>query len=184
MVGFLIFLAVVALLVMWIVGLYNRLVALRNRIENAWSQIDVQLKRRVDLIPNLVETVKGYAKHERETFERVIQARSALVNAGSDVKAQAQADSMLTGALKSLFALAEAYPDLKANQNFTMLQEELAGTESKIAYSRQFYNDAVLQYDNGLEMFPTNILAGMFGFQPKPYFEAPAPDREPVKVQF
>jgi LemA protein len=184
MIGVGIFLAIVAILVFWVIGMYNRLVSLRNRIENAWSQIDVQLKRRIDLIPNLVETVKGYAKHEKETFERVIQARSALVNAGGDVKAQAQADSMLTGALKSLFAVAEAYPELKANQNFMMLQEELTGTESKIAYARQFYNDSVLQYDNGLEMFPTNILAGMFGFQPKPYFEAPAGEREPVKVQF
>jgi LemA protein len=186
MIGLWIFLAIVAILVFWVVGMYNRLVQLRNRIENAWSQIDVQLKRRVDLIPNLVETVKGYARHEKETFERVIQARSALVNASGsgDVKATAQADNMLTGALKSLFALAEAYPELKANQNFMMLQEELTGTESKIAYARQFYNDTVLQYDNGLEMFPTNILAGMFGFQPKPYFETPAGEREPVKVQF
>jgi LemA protein len=181
---FLVFLGVIAILIFWVIGMYNRLVALRNRIENAWSQIDVQLKRRVDLIPNLVETVKGYAKHEKETLERVVQARSMLVNSAGDVKAQAQADSMLTGALKSLFALAESYPDLKANQNFMMLQEELSGTEGKIAYARQFYNDSVLEYDNGLEMFPTNILAGMFGFQPKPYFEAPAADREPVKVQF
>ena len=184
MIGVWLFLAVVAILVFWLIGMYNRLVVLRNRIENAWSQIDVQLKRRVDLIPNLVETVKGYAKHEKETFERVIQARSALVNASGDVKAQAQADNVLTGALRSLFALAEAYPELKANQNFMMLQEELTGTESKIAYARQFYNDSVMAYDNGLEMFPTNILAGMFGFQPKPYSEAPADQREPVKVQF
>jgi len=184
MIGVLIFLGLIAAIAFWFIGMYNRLVALKNRIENALSQIDVQLKRRVDLIPNLVETVKGYAAHEKETFERVIQARSALVNAGSNVAAQAQADNMLSGALKSLFAVAEAYPELKANQNFLMLQEELSGTESKIAYSRQFYNDSVLQYDNALEMFPTNILAGMFGFQPKPYFEAPATDREPVKVKF
>jgi LemA protein len=184
MIGVLIFLGLVAAIAFWFIGMYNRLVALRNRIENAWSQIDVQLKRRVDLIPNLVETVKGYASHEKEAFERVIQARSALMNAGNNVTAQAAADNMLTGALKSVFALAEAYPELKANQNFLMLQEELSGTEGKIAYSRQFYNDTVLQYDNSLEMFPTNILAGMFGFQPKPYFETPAGDREPVKVQF
>jgi LemA protein len=180
----LIFLGVIAVIAFWFIGMYNRLVSLRNRIENAWSQIDVQLKRRVDLIPNLVETVKGYAAHEKEAFERVIQARSALMNAGSNVTAQAQADNMLSGALKSLFAVAEAYPELKANQNFLMLQEELSGTEGKIAYSRQFYNDSVLQYDNAIEMFPTNILAGMFGFQPKPYFEAPATDREPVAVKF
>ena len=184
MAGFLIFLAVVAVLIVWVIGMYNRLVVMRNRIENAWSQIDVQLKRRFDLIPNLVETVKGYAKHERTVFENVTQARTAFLNAGPDIKAQAQADAMLTGALKSLFAVAEAYPDLKANQNFLLLQEELSGTESKIAYARQFYNDSVLQYDNGLEMFPTNLLAGMFGFQPKPYFEAPAVEREAVKVQF
>ena len=184
MIGFLVFLGLIAAIAFWFIGMYNRLVALRNRIENAWSQIDVQLKRRIDLIPNLIETVKGYAAHEKETFERVIQARSAMVNAGSNVTAQAQADNMMTGALKSLFAVAEAYPELKANQNFMMLQEELSGTEGKIAYSRQFYNDTVLQYDNAIEMFPTNILAGMFSFQPKPYFEAPAADREPVKVKF
>jgi LemA protein len=184
MLGLLIFLGIIVLLVFILVGLYNRLVTLRNRAENAWSQIDVQLKRRIDLIPNLVETVKGYARHEKETLERVIQARSALVNAGGNVQAQAQADNLLTGALRSLFAVAEAYPDLKANQNFMMLQEELSGTESKIAYARQFYNDTVLQYDNALEMFPTNVLGGMFGFQPRAYFEAPAADREPVKVQF
>ena len=173
----------VVILIFAVVGIYNRLVTLRNRVDNAWSQIDVQLKRRYDLIPNLVETVKGYAAHERETFEAVIQARSAAMSAQGPA-AQGQAENVLTGALKSLFALAEAYPDLKANQNFLMLQEELSGTESKIAYARQFYNDSVLQYDNSLEMFPTNILAGMFGFQPKPYFEAPAVDREPVKVKF
>jgi len=184
MIGFLIFLGLIAAIAFWFIGMYNRLVALRNRIENAWSQIDVQLKRRIDLIPNLIETVKGYAAHEKATFERVIQARSAMVNAGSNVTAQAQADNMMTGALKSLFAVAEAYPELKANQNFMMLQEELSGTEGKIAYSRQFYNDTVLQYDNAIEMFPTNILAGMFSFQPKPYFEAPAADREPVQVKF
>lgn len=184
MIGVLVFLGLIAAIAFWFIGMYNRLVALRNRIENAWSQIDVQLKRRIDLIPNLVETVKGYAAHEKETFERVIQARSAMVNAGSNVTAQAQADNLMTGALKSLFAVAEAYPELKANQNFMMLQEELSGTEGKIAYSRQFYNDTVLQYDNAIEMFPTNILAGMFSFQPKPYFEAPAAEREPVKVKF
>lgn len=184
MIGFLVFIGIVAILIFWIVGMYNRLVVLRNRIDNAWSQIDVQLKRRIDLIPNLVETVKGYAAHEKETFDRVTQARAAMVNAGSDVKAQAQADAMLTGALKSLFAVAEAYPELKANQNFMMLQEELSGTESKIAYARQFYNDSVLQYDNAIEMFPTNIMASMFNFQARPYFEAPESDREPVKVKF
>lgn len=180
----LILLAVLAVLAFVVIGIYNRLVALRNRIENAWAQIDVQLKRRIDLIPNLVETVKGYATHEKETFQRVIEARSALVNAGGNVTASAQADSMLTGALKSLFAVAEAYPDLKANQNFLMLQEELSGTEGKIAYARQFYNDSVLQYDNAIESFPNNILAGMFRFLPKPYFEAPEADRAVPQVKF
>jgi LemA protein len=128
--------------------------------------------------------VKGYATHEKETFQRVIEARSALVNAGGNVTASAQADSMLSGALKSLFAVAEAYPDLKANQNFLMLQEELSGTEGKIAYARQFYNDSVLQYDNAIESFPSNILAGMFRFLPKPYFETPDADRAVPQVKF
>lgn len=175
-------LAVVTALV--VIGIYNSLVTQRNRIENALSQIDVQLKRRADLIPNLVETVKGYAAHEKETLERVIAARNMLMGAGGNVQAQAQADNMLTGALKSVFALAESYPDLKANQNFLMLQEELTGTEGKVAYARQFYNDSVLQYDNALGVFPSNVIAGMFQFQPKPYFEAPASDREPVRVKF
>lgn len=167
-----------------VIGIYNNLVTLRNRIENAFSQIDVQLKRRADLIPNLVETVKGYAGHEKETLERVIQARNQLMQASGNVQAQAQADNLLTGALKSVFALAESYPDLKANQNFLMLQEELTGTESKVAYARQFYNDSVLQYDNALGVFPSNIIAGMFSFQPKPYFETPAGDREAPQVKF
>lgn len=174
--------AILAALV--VIGIYNSLVTLRNRIENAFSQIDVQLKRRADLIPNLVETVKGYAGHEKETLERVIAARNALVNAGGNVQEQAKADNMLTGALKSVFALAESYPDLKANQNFLLMQEELTGTESKVAYARQFYNDSVLQYDNALGVFPSNIVAGMFQFQPKPYFEAPTTDREAVRVKF
>ncbi len=176
-------LLLVLLVVVAFIGIYNRLVVLRNRVDNAWSQIDVQLKRRYDLIPNLVETVKGYAAHESQTLQRVTEARNMAINA-TGVREQGQAENMLTGALKSLFAVAEAYPELKANQNFMMLQEELSGTESKIAYARQFYNDSVLQYDNALEMFPTNIMASMFNFQPKPYFEAPAADREPVKVSF
>lgn len=180
----LILLGLLVVVGMAVIGIYNNLVTQRNRIENAFSQIDVQLKRRADLIPNLVETVKGYAAHEKETLERVIQARNQLVQAGGNVAAQAQADNLLTGALKSVFALAESYPDLKANQNFMMLQEELTGTESKVAYARQFYNDSVLQYDNALGVFPSNIIAGMFSFQPKPYFETPAADREPVKVKF
>ena len=170
-------------IVLWGVAVYNGLVGRRNTVKESWAQIDVQLKRRYDLIPNIVETVKGYAKHERETFENVTKARNMAMNA-SGVADKAQAENMLTGALKSLFAVAEAYPELKANQNFMMLQEELSGTESKIAYARQFYNDSVLQYDNAIEMFPTNIMASMFSFQPRPYFEAPTADREPVKVKF
>ena len=178
-----IIIGVVVLLVIFVVAAYNRLVALRNRIDAAWSQIDVQLKRRYDLIPNLVETVKGYAAHERETLEAVVRARQQAVDA-TGIENQAQAENMLTQALRQLFAVAEAYPDLKANQNFLALQEELTGTESRIAFSRQFYNEQVLAYDNAIEQFPTNILAGMFGFKDKPYFEAEAAARENVRVDF
>lgn len=176
-------LAVVAALVLYVIAIYNRLVVLRNRIENAWAQIDVQLRRRYDLIPNLVETVKGYAAHEREVFERVTEARTRAIAAGS-VAQQAQAENMLTQALRSLFAVAEAYPALRANENFAKLQEELSETESKIAFSRQFYNDTVLQYDNMREAFPSNVVARMAGFGGKEYFEAETVSREPVKVQF
>jgi LemA protein len=179
----LIFLVIVVVIAAWVVAIYNGLVVLRNRFENAWSQIDVQLKRRTDLIPNLLETVKGYAAHEKEVFTKVTEARSALINA-QGVQDQAQANNMLTGALKTLFAVAEAYPELKANQNFMMLQEELSGTESKIAYARQFYNDTVLKYDNKREKFPSNIIANLFGFKDREYFEVAEPDREPVKVDF
>ncbi len=178
-----VFLIVVVVIAAWVVAIYNGLVVLRNRIENAWSQIDVQLKRRTDLIPNLIETVKGYAGHEKEVFTKVTEARSALVNA-QGVQDQAQANNMLTGALKTLFAVAEAYPELKANQNFMMLQEELSGTESKIAYARQFYNDTVLKYDNKREKFPSNVVANLFGFKDREYFEGNETDREPVKVDF
>jgi LemA protein len=176
-------LVIVVILVAIMIGMFNRLVVLRNRFENAWSQIDVQLKRRADLIPNLVETVKGYATHERGVFERVTEARSALMNA-KGVKEQGDANNMLTGALKSLFAVAENYPDLKANQNFMMLQEELSGTESKIAYARQFYNDTILKYDTMREQFPSSIVAAMFGFKDHEYFAAEETAREPVKVKF
>jgi LemA protein len=179
----LIVLAIIIVIVGWLILAYNRLVVLRNRIENAWSQIDVQLKRRADLIPNLVETVKGYASHEKEVFQRVTEARSALMKA-EGVRDQAEANNMLTGALKSLFAVAENYPELKANQNFMMLQEELSGTESKIAYARQFYNDSVLIYDNMREKFPSNIVAGMFGFAEREYFTVEEGERGPVRVDF
>ncbi|TDB38880.1 MAG: LemA family protein [Actinobacteria bacterium] len=166
-----------------VIGIYNRLVTLRNRVDNAWSQIDVQLRRRYDLIPNLVETVKGYASHEKETLERVIQARNSAMSA-QGVAAQGEAENLLSGTLKSLFALAESYPDLKANQNFLMLQEELSGTESKIAYARQFYNDSVMSYNTSTQTFPSNVLAGMFGFTLREYFEIEEAAKEPVKVQF
>jgi LemA protein len=165
------------------IGIYNGLVVKRNRVDNAWSQIDVQLRRRYDLIPNLVETVKGYAAHEKETLEKVIAARNAAMSA-EGVKAQGEAENMLTGTLRSLFAVAEAYPDLKANQNFLMLQEELTGTESKIAYARQFYNDSVMTYNTAQQVFPASLLAGMFGFTPREYFEIEEEAKEPVKVQF
>ncbi len=175
--------ALVVLAILFMIAMYNRFVSLRNRIDNAWHQIDVQLRRRYDLIPNLVETVKGYAAHERGTFEAVTEARAAAINAKT-VKEQAQAENMLTGALKSLFAVSEAYPDLKANQNFLLLQEELTGTEGKIAYSRQFYNDMVYEYNTAIQRFPANVMAGMFGFAAREYFEIEEAAREPVKVKF
>jgi len=175
--------AVIGVLALWVMLTYNRFVALRNRVKEALSDIDVQLKRRYDLIPNLVNTVKGYAAHEREVFERVTEARARAIAAGS-VAQQAQAENMLTQALRSLFAVAEAYPALRANENFAKLQEELSETESKIAFSRQFYNDTVLQYDNMREAFPSNVVARMAGFGGKEYFEAETVSREPVKVQF
>ena len=177
-------LIIIGAVVLMAIGMYNGLITLRNRCDNAWSQVDVQLRRRYDLIPNLVETVKGYAKHESGVFERVTQARAAAVNAQT-VKDQGQADNMLTGALKSLFAVAEAYPDLKANQNFLMLQEELAGTESKVAYARQFYNDVVMKFNMKQQVFPSNIIANMFGFKTKEYFQIEEEvAKGPVKVSF
>jgi LemA protein len=184
MAGIWIVLIIIAVLVFILVGLYNSLISLRNRADNAWAQVDVQLRRRYDLIPNLVETVKGYAKHEREVFQNVTEARAKAIDAGS-VKEQEQAENMLTGALKSLFAVVENYPDLKANQNFLMLQEELAGTEGKIAYARQFYNDSVMKFNMKQQVFPSNIIANMFNFKEKEYFEIEEPAaREPVKVEF
>jgi LemA protein len=184
MAGIWIVLIIIAVLVFVLVGLYNSLISLRNRADNAWAQVDVQLRRRYDLIPNLVETVKGYAKHEREVFQNVTEARAKAIDAGT-VKEQGQAENMLTGALKSLFAVVENYPDLKANQNFLMLQEELAGTEGKIAYARQFYNDSVMKFNMKQQVFPSNIIANMFNFKEKEYFEIEEPAaREPVKVEF
>jgi len=174
---------IILLLAVVFIWLYNSLVALRNRVKNAWSQIDVQLKRRTDLIPNLVETVKGYAQHEKGVFEEVTRARSNLMSADS-VKETQEANNMLTGALKSLFAVAENYPDLKANQNFLELQGQLAETEDKIAYSRQFYNDTVLMYNNKCQMFPSNIIASTFHFEESEFFEVEESGRAVPKVEF
>jgi LemA protein len=175
--------AIVVLLLLILVALYNRLVRLRNRTENAWSQVDVQLRKRYDLIPNLVETVKGYAAHERETFEEVTRARTAAQQAQS-VEQQAQAENVLTAALGRLFAVAEAYPQLRATENFQQLQAQLADVEQNIAISRQVYNDTVLSYDNALETVPTNVIAGMFNFRPRVYFETEDVTREAPRVQF
>jgi Uncharacterized conserved protein len=166
------------------VGIYNAIVSLRNRIDNAWSQIDVQLRKRFDLIPNLVETVKGYAAHEKETLEKVIQARGVGMQAQT-VEDSAKATNMMTSTLKTLFAVAEQYPNLKADQHFTKMMEELDGIESNIAYARQFYNDTVLSYNTRIQTFPGNIFAGWFKFITKQYFEIDEPEaRGPVKVQF
>lgn len=183
MIAIVIILVVVLLLVAWVVGIYNSLVSLRNKVRDQWAQIDVNLKRRADLIPNLVETVKGYAKHEEGTLQAVIEARNKVVAAPSKDD-EMSANNELTGALNKLFALAESYPDLKANQNFMDLQNSLKETEDKIAYSRQFYNDAVLKYSNKIEMFPSNIIAGMFHFEKEKFFEASEAEKENPKVQF
>ena len=174
----------VVLIALYLIMVYNGLVVSRNRIDNAWSQIDVQLRRRYDLIPNLVETVKGYATHEREVFERVTQARANAI-AANNVKDQGQAENMLTQALRSVFAVAENYPQLRASENFRHLQEELSGTESKISFARQFYNDTVLRYNNARQAFPSVIVANMFSFGPREYFEIEEEAaRKPVAVKF
>jgi LemA protein len=166
-----------------VVVIYNRLVRLRNRTDNAWSQVDVQLKRRYDLIPNLVETVKGYASHERETFEAVVQARAAAQEAGS-VEEQAEAENFLTGALRKLFALAEDYPDLRATENFQRLQEDLSETEDKIAVARQIYNDSTLTYNNAVQTVPSNLVAALFRFGTRAYFEVEDASRAAPEVDF
>jgi LemA protein len=179
----LILLGIVVVAAIALVAMYNGLVKMRNRIEAAWAQIDVQLKRRHDLIPNLVETVKGYAEHERTTLQAVVEARNRAMEAHGPVE-QAQAENQITGALRSLFALSEAYPDLKANQNFLNLQEELSGTEGRIAYARQYYNDSVYSYNTKIQQFPSSVLAGMFRFRPRQYFESDDEARGPVQIQF
>ena len=167
------------------VGIYNGLVTLKNQVKNAYSQIEVQLKRRHDLIPNLVESIKGYMAHESQTLENVIKARNIASNISPDAKIQSQNETMLSGALKSLFAVSENYPDLKANQNFLSLQEELTTTENKIAFARQFYNDSVMQYDTKKEIFPNNLIVSMFNFESFNMFEIQdAAERENVKISF
>jgi LemA protein len=194
--GWIVVLVIVAVVVFWAVGAYNRLISLRNKFRNAFAQIDVQLKRRYDLIPNLVETAKAYMKHERETLENVIKARNSAVTANaaasadpgsaSAIQGLVVAEGALSGALSRLFALAEAYPDLKANQNMMQLTEELTGTENKISFARQAFNDAVMSYNTSSQQFPTNVIAGMFSFAPAELLQATESDEErrSVKVQF
>lgn len=173
----------VVLIVFYVISVYNSLVSLKNKVEDQASQIDVELKRRFDLVPNLVETVKGYAKHEKGTLEEVIKARNSYVTA-NNLGDQLKADGELTNAISKLFALTESYPDLKANQNFNSLQAELSEIEQKIVYARQFYNDSVLMLNNKIEMFPSNLVAKMFNFSKKEFFEATKEERENVKVKF
>jgi len=176
-------LGIVAIALVAAILIYNRLVALRTRVDNGWAQIDVQLRRRYDLIPNLVTTVQGYAAHERELFESVTRARALAMDAGA-VADQAQAENQITRGLRQLLAVAEAYPELKANENFLSLQEELTGTESKIAYARQFYNDQVMRLNTLIGSFPSNVVAGMFGFAPREFFDIEDPVRGPATVDF
>ena len=178
-----ILIVIIIIILVAIVGIYNGLVTARNKVKNAWAQIDVQLNRRADLIPNLVETVKGYAAHESSVFEDVTAARAGLMNANG-VKEISEANNQLSSTLKTLFAVAENYPELKANENFKELQAQLAQTEDKIAYSRQFYNDTVLMYNNKCQTFPSNIFAGMFGFKEADFFEAAGEARSVPKVEF
>jgi LemA protein len=183
MIGLIVVLALVAIVVLYFIAIYNRLVGMRQRVRNSWAEIDVQLKRRADLIPNVVETVKGYASHERGVFEEVTKARSAWAGAKT-VQEHAQADNMITAALKSLFAVAENYPDLKANQNFLALQQELGDTEGRIAGARSFYNGSVQDYNTQIQVFPASVVASMTGFRSEEYFQAEEASREPVEVKF
>ncbi|OGG73932.1 hypothetical protein A3A40_00610 [Candidatus Kaiserbacteria bacterium RIFCSPLOWO2_01_FULL_54_20] len=179
----LIVIGLIVLIALFLVLLYNGLVRARNMVENAWSQIDVQLKKRSDLIPNLMETVKGYMKHERETLKEVTEARTKFLNAQT-MGEKAKASNMMTDALKSIFAVAESYPQLRASENFKHLQEELSDIEGKIAYARQFYNDSVLEYNNSIQVFPNSMVAGPFGFAKREFFEVSAGERQNVKVKF
>jgi LemA protein len=174
---------IVVILVLYIISIYNSLVSLKNKINNGWAQIETQLQRRYDLIPNLVETVKAYATHEKEVFENVAKARAGLMNA-QGVAGKAEADNMLTGTLKTLFAVAENYPELKANQNFRELQVELTSTENKIAFARQFYNDTVMRFNTSIELFPRNIIASMMRLIARDYYESKPEAKEAIKVKF
>ena len=180
---FWIIVVVLLVFILSVIFLYNSLVRIKNQVENAWAQIDVQLKRRFDLIPNLMETVKGYVKHEKGVLEAVTKARTAFMSAET-VEQKGRADNMLEGTLKSLFAVSESYPQLRANENFIQLQEELSGTESKIAYARQHYNDMIMEYNNKVQSFPTKILAKIFSFKEKASYPIPEEERKNVKVQF
>ena len=185
MLPLIIIIVVIVIIALIAIVVYNGLVKLRNRVDNAWAQIDVQLKRRHDLIPNLIETVKGYAAHERQTLEGVVQARNAAIQAkDAGPEQQAQAENVLTGALRQLFAVAEAYPDLKANQNFLNLQEELTSTEDRISYARQYYNDSVQNYNTKIQTFPRNLIAGMFNFTARQWFQADDGAAAVPKVEF
>lgn len=175
-------LGVLAVIVLYIIVTFNSLISLRNRVDNAWSQIDVQLKRRYDLIPNLIETVKGYMKHEKGVLTEVTKMRSNLVSGSMSDKSKAS--DAISNALKTIFAVAESYPKLQASENFKMLQEELSGTESKIAYSRQFYNDNVMTLNNKIQQFPSNVIAGMLKFTQREFFKTEESERKPVKVEF
>lgn len=183
MIGIIIAVVIIVLIIIALVLMYNGLVTSRNKVKNAWGQVEVQLERRADLIPNLVETVKGYAGHEKSVFEDVTKARAGLMNAGT-VEEASQANNALTQSLKSLFAVAENYPDLKANENFLSLQDQLAETENKIAYARQFYNDTVLMYNNKCQKVPSNIIASLLGFKEEEFFKAPETAREVPQVKF
>jgi LemA protein len=176
-------LIVLGVVVVWFIATYNGLIRLKNRVDEAWSDIDVQLKRRYDLIPNLVNTVKGYATHEKELFEKVTEARTRAMNAGT-TEDKAAAENMLSGTLKTLFAVSENYPDLKANTNFLELQRELSDTENKIQASRRFFNGNVMEFNTKLQVFPTNMFAGMLGFAKREFFEIDEAQREPVEVKF
>jgi len=173
---------IVILAILIIIGLFNSIIRLKNKVENAWSQIDVQLKRRFDLIPNLLDTVKGYMKHEKEVLTEITKARSNLMK--GPLEKRAEASDQITGALKSLFAVAENYPQLKASENFKMLQEELSGTENKISYARQHYNDMVMMFNTKIELFPNSIFANMLNFKKKEFFKTEGKEREPVKTKF